>query len=261
MVNSDREKPIHPGRGLRQGGVFSLYLFILVAEGLSSLIKRAVDRGDIHGIQICRAPMVSHLLFADNCFLFCMENLSEVRHLMNILEVYAEASGQEINTNESEVLFTRNISNQAREDISRIMGVRLVLGTCTYLGLPSMLGRSKKATFAFIKDRIWKRINSWRGWPMSKACKEVMIKSVLQDIPAYVMSVFILLDTLVDDIKSMLNALWWEGGSKNKWIRWLTWESLTYPKNEGGLDFRDFKAFNMAMVVKQGWNIMTNQDT
>lgn len=38
-------------------------------------------------------------------------------------------------------------------------------------------------------------------------------------------------------------------------------ESLTYPKNKGGLGFCDFKAFNMAMVEKQGWHIITSQDT
>src|SRR3954465_8131853 len=69
LVNTDRVGPIQPGRGLRQGDPLSPYLFILIAEGLSALIKGAVSRGDIHGVQICReAPSVSHLLFADDCF-------------------------------------------------------------------------------------------------------------------------------------------------------------------------------------------------
>jgi hypothetical protein len=79
---------------------------------------------------------------------------------MEVLRVYEAAPGQEINMNKSEVFFSRNISVPAQEDLSRIMGVRHVLGTGTYLGLPSMVGRNKKETFAFIKDRIWKRINS-----------------------------------------------------------------------------------------------------
>jgi len=52
------------------------------------------------------------------------------------------------------------MSRDAQEDLSRILGVKLVLGTGKYLGLPSMIGRSKTATFSFIKDRIWKKINS-----------------------------------------------------------------------------------------------------
>jgi hypothetical protein len=88
------------------------------------------------------------------------------------------------------------------------MGVRHVLGTGIYLGMPSMIGRSKKSTFAYIKDRIWKKINSWRSRPISKASKEIMIKSILQAIPTYVMSIYILPDATVNEIEIMLNSFW-----------------------------------------------------
>ncbi|KAI5387583.1 hypothetical protein KIW84_073616 [Lathyrus oleraceus] len=88
-------------------------------------------------------------------------NISAVRHLMEILRVYTEVLGREINMTTSEVFFSHNISRLTQDDLSRLMGVRHVLGTQTYLGSPSMIGISKKETFAFIKDHIWKRINSW----------------------------------------------------------------------------------------------------
>lgn len=52
------------------------------------------------------------------------------------------------------------MSNVVHNNIANILGVQAVLGTGKYLGLPSMIGRSKKATFNFIKDIIWKKINS-----------------------------------------------------------------------------------------------------
>jgi hypothetical protein len=75
---------------------------------------------------------------------------------MEILKTCELASGQEINLSKSEVFFSRNLSRAGQEDLSNITGVKHVLGTGTYLGLPSMVGRSKKETFAYIKDRIWK---------------------------------------------------------------------------------------------------------
>jgi hypothetical protein len=82
-----------------------------VAEGLTSLIKKAVASEEIHGVKICRgALMVFHLLFANDCFLFCRSNLSETRKLIEILKTYEEASDQEINLSKSEVFFRHRIS-------------------------------------------------------------------------------------------------------------------------------------------------------
>ncbi|GAU43270.1 hypothetical protein TSUD_36200 [Trifolium subterraneum] len=188
LMNSDRVDPISPGRGLRQGDPLSPYLFILVTECLTALIHQAVGRGDLHGVRICRgAPEVSHLLFADDCFLFCRANVAEVNELMRILHTYEIASGQEVNLVKSEVFISRNMSQAAKEDLSRILGVKLVLGTGIYLGLPSMVDRSK----------------------------EIMIKSVLQAIP----------NTLLcnewrigsgDNIRVMHDH--WLCGSANRWV-------------------------------------------
>lgn len=113
------------------------------------------------------------------------------------------------------------MSHVAQEDLARILGVRLVLGTGKYLGLTLMIGRSKTTTFAYIKDRIWQKINSWRGRALSKAGKEVMIKFVLQSIPSYIMSIYVLPRTVINDIEMMLNSFWWGGGGGNGGIKWM----------------------------------------
>lgn len=70
--------PIMPSRGLRQSDPLSSYLFILCAEGLSSLIKRHESLGLLHGVRAARrAPMVSHLFFTDDSFLFFRANSAE----------------------------------------------------------------------------------------------------------------------------------------------------------------------------------------
>lgn len=65
--NSMETDIVTPTRGIRQGDPLSPYLFLMVAEGLSCLIQQAEERGELEGIRVCHeAPMVSHLLFADD---------------------------------------------------------------------------------------------------------------------------------------------------------------------------------------------------
>ena len=225
IVNNEMVGPVIPGRGLRQGDPLSPYLFILCAEGLSALIRKAERFGDLHGISICtNAPTISHLLFADDCFLFFRADEKEAQVMKNILHTYELASGRAISLPKSEVFLSSVVPTPLKDTITNILGVRAVMGTGKYLGLPSMVGRSKEATFGFIKDLIWHKINSWSSKCLSKADREIMIKSVLQSIPSYIMSVFLLPNKLVDAIEKMINAFWWgNGGNMCRGIHWMSW--------------------------------------
>ena len=50
-----------------------------------------------------------------------------------------------------------NTSHDTSVAISNFLGVSGHIGSGKYLGLPSMVGHSKKAIFSYLKDRIWKK--------------------------------------------------------------------------------------------------------
>lgn len=62
-------------------------------------------------------------------------------------------------------------------ELALIMGISNPINTGCYLGLPSLIGWGKKSIFRFIRDRLWERLKSWRNKKVSKAGKEVLIKS------------------------------------------------------------------------------------
>nr|KYP48972.1 hypothetical protein KK1_029272 [Cajanus cajan] len=67
-------------------------------EGLSGLLKKTKTNGDIHGVQICRnASHVSHLMFADDCFVFFHATAKKEETIANLLKIYEAASEQAIN--------------------------------------------------------------------------------------------------------------------------------------------------------------------
>lgn len=77
-----------------------------------------------------------------------------------------------------------------------------------YLGMPSIIGKSKKEIFSVIRERVWKRINGWGEKMLSRAGKDVLIKAVLQVIPTYIMSCFALPKSLVNSILPCQSP-WW----------------------------------------------------
>lgn len=61
-----------------------------------------------------------------------------------------------------------------------------------YLGMPSYVGRKKTKLFTYVKDKVRKKLQSWQNRMLSKAGKIVLLNTVAQTIPNYIMSLFLL---------------------------------------------------------------------
>ena len=108
-VNGALTKQFTPTRGLRQGDPLSPYLFVICAEGLSALLQDAEANGRISGVRICpAAPAVTHLFFADDSVLLIKANVEEAVALRQIFELYENCSGQCINAEKSDIMFSKN---------------------------------------------------------------------------------------------------------------------------------------------------------
>ncbi|KAM1143260.1 hypothetical protein ACFX1X_032552 [Malus domestica] len=73
LINGRPRKAFKPTRGLRQGDPLSPYLFLIISEVLSLIIRKAVQQGYLDGIRISASgPVLSHLLFANDTLVFLM---------------------------------------------------------------------------------------------------------------------------------------------------------------------------------------------
>ncbi|XP_062094300.1 uncharacterized protein LOC133800357 [Humulus lupulus] len=162
--------PIIPSRGLRQGDPLSPYLFIICAEGFSALITDYVRRGKVQACKVARgAPKVSHMFFADDSYLYCKATESAANNVMELLGYFQLASGQQVNLSKSSVFFSTNTRADVRNKICDMLKVSEAGESCTYLGLPNILGRNKNSILGFLKEKMRKKIQSWEGKFLSKA--------------------------------------------------------------------------------------------
>jgi hypothetical protein len=96
---------------------------------------------------------------------------------------------------------------EKKEEISRLSGATQCYEK--YLGLTTMVGRSRYKAFKSIKDKVWTQLNDWKVKFLSQARKEILIMAVVQAILTYCMSVFLLPISLCKELNAFMQCFWW----------------------------------------------------
>lgn len=129
------------------------YLFLLCVEGLSKSLTSVVVNMPINGCRINKnVPTVTHLLFADDNFVFFKATRNETEVVKSLLNLYERLSSQSINFQKSGIMFSANVRTDKQRELYDILGVSNDLRLSNYLGLPLLIGRSKKSVFNFLKE-------------------------------------------------------------------------------------------------------------
>ncbi|KAL9689246.1 hypothetical protein QQ045_033681 [Rhodiola kirilowii] len=165
-------------------------------------------------------------------------------------------SGQRINMEKSEVVFSRNTPADVRQDVVNLLRIGQVDSHSKYLGLPLIVGQRKTETFHCITEKIWRKMGDWKGKLLSMVGKEVLIKAVVQTIPMYMMSVYYFPQKNLDDIAKLIGQYWWNKNGR-KGISWLSREVMYRKKEGGGIGFKDLRIFNEAILMKICWRMLT----
>lgn len=96
---------------------------------------------------------------------------------------------------------------------------------------------------------------------MSQGGREVLIKVVVLVIPTYAMSYFKLPVSFCSYLENMIARFWYGQKGNERKIHWINWGQMCESKFKGELGFRDLRTFNIAILAKQGCQILQEECT
>ena len=96
------------------------------------------------GLAVCRnGPKLSHFFFADVCLIFYKAIIKEYDALQRVLQVYENASRQQLNQVKTSLFFSSNTLREINEQIKSRFGAQVIKQHEKYLGLSFLVGRRK----------------------------------------------------------------------------------------------------------------------
>ena len=186
IINGAPSRFFKASLGLRQGCLLSPFLFLIVTETLSRLLKEAITEGCLRGLKVTSSQTVSHLLFVDDVWVSIFGSLRDVSSLSKELDLFCKATCMKINLDNS-CLLTSFFSKAGVTSFLCILPVQnkyLDKGV-KYLGFNLKPKKYKKYDWVWLVRKVESRIDSWVHKTLSWGGRLVLLTSVLEGIPVY----------------------------------------------------------------------------
>jgi len=260
LVNGSPTEEFRPTRGLRQEDPLAPFLFLIVAEGLAGLVRKAVKEDLLRGIKVGRDEVDCCLLqFADDTVFLCEDSFSNVFTIKAILRVFEMASGLKVNFYKSKIAGLK-VDRSNLELYTKTLNCDIMQIPFVYLGM-QIGGNPRRIQFwDLVVEKVKARLSAWKGKCLSFAGRLCLIKSVLTFIPLFYLSFYKAPTTVCDKISSIQRRFLWAWGKDSKYIAWVRWENVCKSKEEGGLGVKDIKKFNRALLAKWKWRMMSEEE-
>lgn len=137
-----------------------------------------------------------------------------------ILVLFEFLSGLKINFNKSS-LFGLNVSRDSLKATTESVVCTVGEFPFTYLGMKVGFQHRKVAEWAYLVDKVTKKLRVWEDKQVSMAGRITLLNSVLSSIPIYYFSFFLIPKKILKDLERVQHEFLWGGGAEVKKVAWI----------------------------------------
>jgi hypothetical protein len=182
--------------------------------------------------------------------IFCKGGLNGLKHLKELFNLYAIESGQVINNSKSTFFFSGSITQGRLNLIVQLFNFNLGSLPFNYLGIPIFKGKPKSSFLQPIADRIKLKLSAWKASLLSIAGRVQLVRSVIQSMLTYSISVYSWPISLLKDLEKCIRNFIWSGDIEKRKLVTISWQKLCRPLDQGGLNLRSLTSLNSASNLK-----------
>ncbi|CAK8579392.1 unnamed protein product [Lathyrus sativus] len=195
---------------MKQGDPLAPFLFAIVAEGLSSLVKSAAAGNLLSQFKIDDQTTVSMLQFTDDTLLIGDGSTSNIWAFKAILRAFELTPGLKINYSKS-CLYGIRVDPDflvAAEDFLHCKSRRLPI---IFLGI--IVGRNHRrySFWNLVLNCLRNKLSNWNGRNMSMGGRVTLINSVIANLPIHYLVFFKAPHRVVKDIIAIQYRFLWAG--------------------------------------------------
>ncbi|QHO17517.1 Putative ribonuclease H protein [Arachis hypogaea] len=134
-----------------------------------------------------------------------------------------------------------------------ILGCQQAALPVRYLGISLGANPRLVKTWKPIIDKVEQKLSLWKAKVLNKSGKLVLIKSVLNSLPIYYLSLYKMPKAVADKLITLQRNFMWCKENGNSGIPMVKWELVQAPKKVGGLGVGDAMLRNTALLFKWWW--------
>ncbi|CAJ2670830.1 unnamed protein product [Trifolium pratense] len=258
LVNGSPTTDFDVGKGLRQGDPLSPFLFLIVAEGLTGLMHKAVDSNRFHGYKVSNDIKFHTLQFADDTIIVGEGNWDNLWTIKTVLRSFEMVSGLKVNFFKSK-LYGINLDDSFLNAASSFLHCGVETIPFRFLGIPVGANPRRRATWNPIIQSMEKRLCGWNGRLLSIGGRVTLINSVLSSLPLYFFSFFKAPTCVIKEMVRIQRNFLWGGALDCRKVCWVSWDRICQPKEKGGLGVKNLELFNSSLLCKWKWRCLNDK--